>query len=83
MAGFEYCGESHHEELCRRPEDFSSLRTGSIPTLSKVVPLPLSDVGAVLVEGKTMSGGELTERGLEMRLAKSPRVVWVVYQRVQ
>jgi hypothetical protein len=58
-------------------------RTGSIPTLSNVVPLPLSDVGAVLVEGKTMSGGELTERGLEMRLAKSPRVVWIVYQRVQ
>ncbi len=31
----------------------------------------------------TMSGRELVEQGLPMRLAKSPQVVWIAYRRLQ
>jgi len=55
---------------------------GSMPMLSDVVPLPLSNVGLALGEGNTMSRRELIEQGMPVRLAKSPRVVWIAYQRV-
>lgn len=55
---------------------------GSMPMLSNVLPLPLSDVGLALGEGTTMSGRELVEQGMPVRLAKSRQVVWIAYQRL-
>jgi hypothetical protein len=44
----------------------------------------LSDVIPVAVDGKTgMSGRELIEQGLPVKLAGSPQVVWIVYRRVK
>jgi hypothetical protein len=56
---------------------------GSMAMLSNVVPLSLSDLGLALGEGNTMSGRELVEQGMPMRLAKFPQVVWIAYQRLQ
>ena len=55
---------------------------GSMAMLSNVAPLPLSDLGSALAEGNTMSGRELIEQGLPMRLDRSSQVVWITYQRV-
>jgi hypothetical protein len=82
-----YSGTSGNKELNRQFLD----NIGDVLLLSEVLPLPLSDVVPVsevarigYMDGKTgMSGRELTEQGLPVKLAGSPQVVWIVYRRVK
>ena len=55
--------------------------SGSTVMLSNVVPLPLSNTGMAKHKDK-MTGRELLNQGLPTTLAKSPQVVWIVYQRL-
>jgi hypothetical protein len=44
----------------------------------------LSNVHAITLEGTTqMSGRELIEQGLQMKLGQTPQVVWIAYERVK
>jgi hypothetical protein len=75
-----YAETSGNKELNRQFLD----NIGDVLLLSEVLPLPLSDVIPVAVDGKTgMSGRELIEQGLPVKLAGSPQVVWIVYRRVK
>ena len=55
-----------------------------MPMLSHVVPVRLSEVGLAIEDENTkISGRKLMEKGLSMKLAHSPQVVWIAYQRVE
>ena len=53
-------------------------KPASMPMLSNVVPVQLSEVG---LEESNFSGGDLMKMGLPMKFSQSPQVVWIVYQR--
>jgi hypothetical protein len=50
--------------------------------LSDAAAVPLSDAGLSVADGKTISGRQLTKQGLTMKLAESPQVMWIAYQRM-
>jgi len=54
---------------------------GDLPILSEPTVLPLSALGLPVVDGRTtMSGGDLRDAGLTLKLGKSAQVVWITYQ---
>ena len=50
--------------------------------VSDAAAVSLSDAGLSVAEGKTISGRQLAEQGLAIKLPESPKVVWITYQRV-
>ena len=50
--------------------------------LSDGAAVALSEAGLSVADGKTITGRQLTEQGLAIKLPTSPQVVWIAYQRV-
>jgi len=75
--------KSYASVLARKPVwgSHDMLGPETMVMLSDAAAVPLSDVG-VSAYGQTISGRKLTEQVLPMKLAESPKVVWIAYQRV-
>lgn len=57
---------------------------GDLPILSGHAVLPLVELGLPVVDGRTaMTGKDLLDTGLALKLGKSSRVVWIAYQVVK
>lgn len=60
--------------------DVSAL--GTLPILSAVEALPLSDIGLPLADGKAgITGAELIKKGISLKLGKTPRAIWIAYHK--
>jgi hypothetical protein len=57
---------------------------GSMNMLSNLVPLPLSSLGLDSANDKTIvTGRELLEKGLTLRMGKTDQILWITYQRIE
>jgi Right handed beta helix region len=76
--------KSYASALARKPVwgSHDMLGPETMVMLSDAAVVPLSDAGLSVADGKTISGRQLTEQGLTMRLAESPQVMWIAYQRM-
>ena len=76
--------KSYTSALARKPVWGMHDRQGpeTMVMLSDGTAVPLSEAGLSLADGKTISGRQLTEQGLAIKLPTSPKVVWIAYQRV-
>jgi len=75
--------KSYASALARKPVwgTHDMLGPETMVMLSDAAAVPLSDAG-LSADGETISGRQLTEQGLAMKLAEYPKVVWITYQRV-
>jgi len=76
--------KSYAAALARNPVWGMHDRQGpeTMVMLSDGAAVALSDAGLSVADGKTITGRQLTEQGLAIKLPPSPRVVWIAYQQV-
>ena len=76
--------KSYASALARKPVwgSHDMLGPETMVMLSDAAAVPLSNAGLSIADGKTISGRQLTKQGLTMKLAESPQVMWIAYQRM-
>jgi Right handed beta helix region len=76
--------KSYASALARKPVwgSHDMLGPETMVMLSDAAAVPLSNAGLSVADGKTISGRQLTKQGLTMKLAESPQVMWIAYQRM-
>ncbi len=76
--------KSYAAALARKPVWGMHDRQGpeTMVMLSDGAAVTLSDAGLSVADGKTITGRQLTEQGLAIRLPTAPRVVWIAYRQV-
>lgn len=76
--------KSYAGALARKPVWGMHDRQGpeTMVMLSDSAAVPLSEAGLSVADGKAISGRQLTEQGLAIKLPTSLQVVWITYQRV-